>query len=78
LACLEKAGPGGEPLTIFKNFRTSSDFILFNILMWLMQKALQELLLIGAILEKYFQCEKYLQKALQYTLNSDQYYSALK
>jgi hypothetical protein len=45
--------------------------------MRLMQKALQELLLIGAILEKYFQCEKYLQKALQYTLNSDQYYSAL-
>ncbi len=33
LACLEKAGPGGEPLTILKNFRTSSDFILiFNIL----------------------------------------------
>jgi hypothetical protein len=45
--------------------------------MRLMQKALQELLLIGAILEKYSQCEKYLQKAIQYTLNSDQYYSAL-
>jgi hypothetical protein len=42
-----------------------------------MRKALQELLLIGAILEKYSQGEKYLQKALQYTLNSDQYYSAL-
>ncbi len=78
MACLEKAGPGGEQLTIFENFRTSSDFILiFNILMWLMRKALQELLLIGAVLVKYSQCEKYLQKALQYTLNSDQYYSAL-
>jgi hypothetical protein len=75
---LEKAGPGGELLTIKKNFRTSSDLILiFNILIWLMRKALQELLLIGAILEKYSQGEKYLQKALQYTLNSDQYYSAL-
>ncbi len=78
MACLEKAGPGGEPLTIFENFRTSSDFILiFNILMRFMRKALQELLLIGSILEKYSQCEKYLQKALQYTLNSKQYYSAL-
>jgi hypothetical protein len=75
---LEKAGPGGEPLTIFKNFRTSSDFILiFNILMRLMLKALQELLLIGAIFEKYSQCKKYLQEAFQYTLNSGQYYSAL-
>jgi hypothetical protein len=75
---LEKAGPGGEPLMIFTNFRTSSDFILiFNILMQLMREALQELLLIGAILEKFSQCEKYLQKALQYTLNSDQNYSAL-
>jgi hypothetical protein len=65
LACLEKAGPGGEPLTIFKNFRTSSDFILiFTILMRLIRKALQELLLIGAILEKYSLSEKYLQKAL--------------
>ncbi len=42
-----------------------------------MRKPLQELLLIKALLEKYSQCEKYLQKALQYTLNSDQYYSAL-
>ncbi len=78
LACFEKAGPGGEPLTIFKIFRTSSNFLLiFNILKRLMGKALQELLLIWAILEKYSQCENYLQKALQYTLNSDQYYSAL-
>ncbi len=45
--------------------------------MQLMREALQELLLIGAILEKFSQCEKYLQKALQYTLNSDQNYSAL-
>jgi hypothetical protein len=46
--------------------------------MRLMRKALQELLLIVAILEKYSQCEKYLQKALQYSLNSDEYYLALK
>jgi hypothetical protein len=36
--------------------------------MRLLRKALQELLLIRAILENYSQCEKYLQKALQYTL----------
>jgi hypothetical protein len=57
--------------------RDRREQLIFNILIRLMRKALQELLLIGAILEKYSQCEKYFQKALQYTLNSDQCYSAL-
>jgi hypothetical protein len=41
LAYLDKSGPGGEPLMIVKIFQTTYFILIFNILIRVMQKALQ-------------------------------------